>query len=108
VARPFRPLSDEFKNVGTSIRTIKSQLADVAEKVAELEKLQVYFDAVIVEYQRIRQSLDQTIAAVGRTLRILAYFILALALWSAIGYVLWVRGRFRRALALIRGQAQPG
>jgi len=105
VAAPFRPLSREFNKVGASIRTIKSEVASVAAKVAELKKLEVYLDTVIAEYQQIRQSLDETIATVGRALRILAYFMLALALWSATGYLLWVRGRFRRGLALVRGQA---
>jgi phage-related protein len=108
VSKPFRPLSDEFRNVGASIQTIKSELADVAAKVAELKKLEAYFDTVIVEYRKIRQSVDEIIATVGGTLRILAYFVLALVLWLVTGYLLWVRGRFRRGLALIRGQAQSG
>jgi len=106
VAAPFRPLSREFNKVGASIRTIKSEVASVAAKVAELKKLEVYLDTVIAEYLQIRQSVDETIATVGRALRILAYFMLALALWSATGYLLWVRGRFRRGLALIRGQTE--
>jgi hypothetical protein len=106
VAAPFRPLSREFNKVGASIRTIKSEVASMAAKVAELKKLEDYFDTVIAEYQQIRRSVDETVATVGRTLRILAYFMLALALWSATGYLLWVRGRLRRGLALIRGQTE--
>ena len=106
VAAPFRPLNSELKKIGASIQTIKSEVASVAAKVAELRKLEVYFDTVIAEYQQIRQSLDETIATVGRALHILAYLMLGLALWSATGYLLWMRGRFRRGLALIRGHAE--
>lgn len=105
LAVPFRPLSDEFKKVGGSIRTIKTELASVAAKVAELERLKVYFDAVIAEYDRIHQEVDKFIAMVGKTLRTLAYFMLALALWWATGYFLWLRSRLRHGLALIRGRA---
>ena len=103
VAAPFRPLADEFNHVGENIQTIKGEVASVAERLAQLKKLEVYFDAVIAEYDEIRRTVDAVIATVGRALRILAYIALALALWSAMGYLLWVRGRFRRGLALIRG-----
>ena len=103
VAAPFRPLADELNHVGESIQTIKGEVAGVAERLAQLKKLEVYFDAVIAEYDEIRRTVDVVIATVGGALRILAYIALALALWSAMGYLLWVRGRFRRGLALIRG-----
>jgi len=106
VAAPFRPLAEEFNKVGANIRTIKSEVASVAAKVAELKKLEVYFDTVIAEYDQIHRTVEELIATVGRSLRILAYFALGLALWSATGYLLWARGRLQHGLALIRGQ--PG
>jgi hypothetical protein len=103
VTAPFQPLAGELNQVGESIGTIKGEVAGVVERLAQLQKLEVYFDAVIAEYDEIRRTVDAVVATVGRALRILAYVALALASWAAMGYLLWVRGRFRRGLALIRG-----
>jgi len=107
VAAPFRPLANEFNRVGDSIGTIKAQVAGVAGRLAQLKRLEVYFDAVIVEYDEIIRTVDAVVETVGTALRVLAFVALGLALWSAAGYLLWVRRRVRRGMALIRGEPLP-
>lgn len=106
IAKPFKPLSNSFKDLGKSVSQIKEEVATLAYKLEELKKMEIYLDSVIIEYRKVVETLDSLALAVGRFFTWLFYGVLALAFWFAFGYFLWVRRRLVTGMALLRGK-QP-
>lgn len=108
IAKPFKPLSNSFKDLGKSVSQIKEEVATLAYKLEELKKMEIYLDSVIVEYKKIMSTIDSLASAIGRFFTWLFYGVLVLLVWFAFGYFLWVRRRLKTGIALLTGNNQPG
>jgi len=104
IAKPFKPLSNSFKDLGKSVSQIKEEVATLAYKLEELKKMEIYLDSVIVEYKKVVDTLDSLASTVGRFFTWLFYGVVILGIWFSFGYLLWARRRVIGGLTLLKGQ----
>ncbi|WP_133471297.1 hypothetical protein [Paraglaciecola marina] len=103
IAKPFGPLSDSFGDLGSSVGEIKQEMVKITEQIQKMQKMEIYLDAVIIEYQNILSNVTEIVGLVGRLIQWILIGICALVLWFALSYIIWVRRRVINAMQLIRG-----
>ncbi|MFP4030641.1 MAG: hypothetical protein ACLFRG_23500 [Desulfococcaceae bacterium] len=103
--KPFRTLGDQFASMTAEIGAIQDEIAAIAAEVANLRGLEAYLDAVIAEYENIRDDAIRALAILGKALRLAVFFVALLVIWIGIDYLLWFQGRLARGWAMARGSA---
>ncbi|TQV72783.1 hypothetical protein FLL45_15045 [Aliikangiella marina] len=103
ISKPFKPLSNSFADLGNSVAEIKSEVAAVAVKLQEIRKMEIYLDAVIIEYQKVIDSLAELATTIGRLFYWLGITMTVLVIWFFFSYLLWARRRLISGVALIKG-----
>ncbi len=102
IAKPFKPLSNSFKNLGNSVSEIKEEVATLAYKLQELKKMEIYLDSVIIEYKKVAGTLNSMAAAIGQLFTWLFYGSVILIIWFSFGYFLWARRRVITGFKLLK------
>ena len=63
--------------------------------------MDIYLDTVIREYTRLINNVDNIVQVLSTLFKWIGITIFCLMIWFSIGYIIWVRTRFKRAYALL-------
>ncbi len=105
ITAPFVSMVRQFKAVGADLSEIQEEIAAIAAELNHLKGLEKYLDAVIAEYEKIRENTIAALAFLSKAVRVVVGGLVLLGAWMCIGFGFWFLRRVATGMAMVRGRA---